>query len=123
MNKINYLEEKEVFKCSKCKTYKQRNEFHESKTSSNRPVVNKCKKCRKSRDRISELFKRALKKHKRICPYCQWPKKLIKNEICKGCLSDQGLRQCKKCLKIGFLINFYYNTNKESYATKCKKCF
>lgn len=78
-----------LFWCSKCRTKKPRNQFHEAKaTDRKRPVTSQCRECR------SEAW------HERrypdtICAQCLKHRALDKNRICGVCNEESALRQCR----------------------------
>lgn len=110
--------EKEEYKCSKCRLNKNRRDFHESKNHGGRPVAYHCKECRSLRNRWTDNFNRQLIKFKKLCRECEFPKKLINNQICKKCLFNKGLKQCRICRQILILNMSFYNTK-----NVCKECY
>lgn len=94
------------YRCTSCLADKPESEFHlRPKYSENgRPVAYHCKECRSERDRFEETWKRQFKRHKGICQTCQKPVSLVTETQCGPCLTQQGLRRCRRCHEVKPLI-------------------
>jgi hypothetical protein len=99
MEPVSYRDGKQVWQCSSCRYFKTSAGFHERPKYSahGREVAYQCKACKKERDRSSEVWRRAFKKHGVVCASCDRPRKLATATECAACLKGRGLRVCRGC--------------------------
>lgn len=98
------------FTCSKCRTPKDREDFHESASKDRtRTVTSRCRACRSK-----SYFE---KRYKTVCSTCLEHRRVDKNQSCPKCNELSAMRQCRKCDEVLPVLMMF-----EGLRKVCRTC-